>query len=254
MNPQEPEGKPACGAAPPGARSEGEAARQVREMFGRIAPRYDLLNHLLSASFDRLWRARTAHAVAKLLRRPGVRVLDLCCGTGDLTLALARAAQASRITGADFVHGMLTRAAEKSSRSGSRASYVEADALAMPFPAASFDLVTSAFGFRNLANYQRGLAEIHRLLAPGGEAGILEFCEPRGAVMGPLYRFYFRHLLPRIGGAISGDAAAYQYLPSSVARFPEPEDLSEQMRRAGFRTVTFERWTGGIVALHRGVK
>lgn len=223
-------------------------------MFGRIAPRYDLLNHLLSGSLDRVWRARTARRFAHILGRPGARVLDLCCGTGDLTLALGKAGRNCRIVGSDFAHPMLTRALEKTQRAAGQTLYVEADALTMPFVEGSFDLITTAFGFRNLANYERGLAEIRRLLGPGGEVGLLEFCEPSGRLIGPLYRAYFRHVLPRIGGSISGDAAAYEYLPASVARFPEPEDLTGQMERAGFRSVTFVRWSWGTVALHTARK
>ena len=256
------------GTRPAGALDEAAAARQVREMFSRIAPRYDFLNHLLSLQFDRLWRRRVARRFRHILWRPEARVLDLCCGTGDLTLALARAGVAA-VFGSDFAHPMLVRALEKSAvpvkviappnsqtAGGSRSArgYAEADALALPLANASFDLVTAAFGFRNLANYERGLREIHRVLRPGGEVGILEFAEPRGSVFGSLYRFYFRRILPLLGGLISGNSTAYSYLPGSVAKFPEPEDLAALMSSAGFRAVRFEVWTAGIVALHCGQK
>lgn len=231
-------------------------------MFSRIAPRYDLLNHLLSASLDRLWRRRAALRFRHVLRRRDARVLDLCCGTGDLIFALERAADSprdgaaagARFFGADFALPMLERAREKGNRSGSGAQLLAADALALPFGDARFDLVTSAFGFRNLANYDRGLGEIARVLRPGGELGILEFAEPEPGWFAALYRFYFRRILPRIGGAISGSTSAYSYLPGSVEKFPAPEQLRERIGGAGFRDAAFERWTGGIVALYRGVK
>ena len=189
-------------------------------MFGEIAPRYDLLNHLLSLSMDRLWRWRTARRFRGILRRPDAQVIDLCCGTGDLTLALERRASMGaplastalprRVLGADFAEPMLVRASAKASRARSRTKYLAADSLSLPFADSSFDLVTAAFGFRNLANYQRGLEEIGRVLKPGGEVGILEFCAPRWWPMAPLYRFYFRQILPRIGAKISGSAGAYE--------------------------------------------
>ncbi len=248
---------PLPGTRPEGTRDEAEASRRVREMFSRIAPRYDLLNHLLSLSIDKVWRRRTARRFRPILRRPDARVLDLCCGTGDLTLALERVSvegcpgQAGRrIVGSDFAAPMLERAREKSRRAGQRALFLAADSLALPFADRSFDLVTAAFGFRNLANYEHGLREIARVLRPGGELGILEFSEPDHALIAPLYRFYFKKILPRVGGAISGSSAAYTYLPGSVAKFPQPEELSAWIERAGFVGVSFERWTFGIVTLH----
>ncbi len=246
------------GTRPEGAASETDAARHVREMFSRIAPRYDFLNHTLSFELDRIWRKRTARRFREILGRADARVLDLCCGTGDLMLALARSGRA-QVFGSDFAHPMLVRAAEKwthvqhgANDEETRGVFAEADALCLPFGDGTFDLVTMAFGFRNLANYESGLLEIRRVMRRGGEAGILEFAEPRGILFGPMFRFYFRKILPRLGGAISGDGSAYAYLPNSVARFPSPEELAELMRRVGFRDVTFERWTGGTVSLHRG--
>ena len=246
------------GTRPEGAASETDAARHVREMFSRIAPRYDFLNHTLSFELDRIWRRRAARRFSGILRRADARVLDLCCGTGDLMLALARSGRA-QVFGSDFAHAMLVRAAEKwthvqhgANGEVTRGVFTEADALCLPFGDGTFDLVTVAFGFRNLANYESGLLEIRRVMRPGGEAGILEFAEPRGILFGPMFRFYFRKILPRLGGVISGDGSAYAYLPNSVARFPSPEELAELMRRVGFRDVTFERWTGGTVSLHRG--
>lgn len=234
------------------------ASRQVREMFSRIAPRYDLLNHLLSLRFDVMWRKRLARRFAGILMRPEARILDLCCGTGDLALALADAAMHSAaqdpvsLVAADFAHPMLARAREKAGRGVRRLEFVEADALSLPFADATFDFVAAAFGFRNLANYAAGLAELRRILRPGGWLAILEFAEPRAAFFRGVFQFYFRHVLPALGGFISGNAKAYSYLPESVARFPSPAELEELMKRNGFDEVRFEPWTAGIVTLHRG--
>ena len=242
----------AKGTRPAGARTEEEASRSVREMFTKIATRYDLLNHLLSLQLDRMWRRRTARRLAVILARPDATVLDLCCGTGDLALALARAGRA-RVIGADFAHPMLVRARKKSAgESRAPFAYFEADALRLPFADVSFDLVTSAFGFRNLANYEAGLREIHRVLKAGGTLAILEFTEPRDGLFGTIYRWYLHNLLPRLGRAISGDASAYSYLPASVTRFFLPEELAALMRAVGYQQTKFEVWTGGTVALHTG--
>lgn len=245
---------PAAGSQPEGARDEAEAARRVRALFGAIAPRYDFLNHLLSFSCDRWWRRRAARRVRRWLR-PGARVLDICCGTGDLAFALEREAR-NRVGGlvnfygGDFVPGMLVRAREKAVRRGSGARFIAADALHLPFADGTFDLVALAFGFRNLANYAAGIDEFRRVLRPQGLLAILEFAEPPGPLFGRLYRFYFARILPVIGGWISGSRRAYGYLPASVARFPSPEDLAARLRSVGFTDVRFERWMGGIVALH----
>jgi len=223
-------------------------AGYVREMFGRVAPRYDLLNHLLSLNIDRHWRRRVARRFRNVLAQPEARVLDLCCGTGDLALALQREGVA-QIIASDFCHPMLTRAATKQVP-----MLVEADALGLPFANNSVDLITVAFGFRNLADYDGGLREMLRLLRPGGQVGILEFSEPETPVFAQLYRFYFRHVLPHLGGAISGDPHAYTYLPASVRRFPSPDELAQRMREAGFQEVAFERFTFGVACLHTGSK
>ncbi len=227
---------------------------RIREMFARVAPRYDLLNHLLSLNWDRRWRRAVARHFRALLSRPEARALDLCCGTGDLALALDAAGPA-RVVGADFCHPMLELAVGKLGAGGGAGMpilLVEADALRLPFPDASFDLVAVAFGFRNLADYDAGLREMFRLLRPGGQVGLLEFSEPEGPLFGRLYRFYFRRILPRLGGAISGDRAAYTYLPASVEQFPTPEELAQWMREVGFTEVEFRRFTGGVACLHTG--
>jgi len=248
------------GAAPEGARDPDSAARAVREMFTSIAPRYDVLNHVLSFNVDRLWWRCAARTFAQILARPDSRVLDLCCGTGDMTFALRKQAGkcAPQIAGADFSHAMLQRARSKSlhnstKRNSSAPYWIEADALRLPFPDEHFSLVTSAFGFRNLADYDAGLREIARILRPGGECGILDFSEPKG-VIGHLYRFYFKQILPRVGTAISGVRGPYAYLPNSVERFPEPQEMLVRMRAAGFTKATWTPYTFGIAGLYRGKK
>jgi demethylmenaquinone methyltransferase/2-methoxy-6-polyprenyl-1,4-benzoquinol methylase len=236
------------GATPQGARSEQEAAQWVRAMFGRVAHRYDLANHLLSFNIDRYWRAHTVARVREVLARPEARVLDICCGTGDLVRALQQARPAVAVLGSDFCHPMLIAA--RSKVGGGK--LFEADALSLPLPDASLDLITVAFGFRNLANYEAGLREMRRVLRRGGVAAILEFSQPPNPLFGALYSFYSRRILPMIGGALSGSRDAYTYLPESVRKFPAPDELSEMMRAAGFGPVEFERLTGGIVALHLG--
>ncbi|MFQ5662574.1 MAG: ubiquinone/menaquinone biosynthesis methyltransferase [Terriglobia bacterium] len=241
------------GTRPESVQGEEEAAQHVQEMFTRIAPRYDFLNHLLSFSRDRVWRRRTARALAPRLAAAHTRALDLCCGTADLALELARVS-AGAVVGSDFVHPMLVRGREKAAGQRQRIAFVEADALRLPFGDEGFDVVTAAFGFRNLANYRRGLAEIGRVLKRGGEAAILEFALPQGRVFAPLYHFYFSRVLPWIGRAVSGVSGPYSYLPASVKEFPDCEEFAGWMEVAGFRSVSYEVWTGGTVALHRGTK
>jgi demethylmenaquinone methyltransferase / 2-methoxy-6-polyprenyl-1,4-benzoquinol methylase len=244
---------PVIGAAPAGANDPESAGRAVREMFTAIAPRYDLLNHVLSCNVDRLWWRRTARTFAHILSRPDAQVIDLCCGTGDMTCALLRQAGKCepRILGADFSHAMLLRASAKSA--GGPLRWIEADAVRLPFLDSRFDLVTSAFGFRNLADYNAGLREILRILRSGGECGILDFGEP-GGLIGKLYRVYFRRVLPALGTLISGVKGPYQYLPASVERFPQPGEMLDRMRHAGFREVSWTPYTFGIAGLYRAKK
>jgi demethylmenaquinone methyltransferase / 2-methoxy-6-polyprenyl-1,4-benzoquinol methylase len=253
--------EPVKGTRPEGALTESEASSKVREMFSQIAPHYDLLNHLLSFDIDRLWRFRAARRLRPILQRRDALVLDLCCGTGDLAFALARAGHA-RVIGADFVHAMLVRAREKGAaqqdgRRGGDSSampFCEADALQLPFADGSFDLVSAAFGFRNLANYEAGLREMRRVLKPAGTLAILEFTEPPSGLFGDLYRWYFCSVLPRIGGWISGERSAYTYLPKSVARFFRPRELAALMSAVGYESVDFRVWTLGTVALHTATR
>jgi demethylmenaquinone methyltransferase / 2-methoxy-6-polyprenyl-1,4-benzoquinol methylase len=216
------------------------APDQVRSMFDRIAPVYDVMNRAMTMGLDRKWRRLTAEAVV----RPGDRVLDACCGTGDLALADARAG--GRVTGVDFSAEMLARAERKAPEF----QWVQADAAALPFDDASFEVVTVGFGIRNLADLEAGLAELVRVLVPGGRLGCLEITRPRG-VLRPFFRLWFDGLVPVAGRFLRG-GAAYSYLPASVRRFPGPEDLAEVMRRAGFTDVGWRLLGGGIVALHVG--
>lgn len=239
------------GTKTPGAADEREAAGWVRSMFGRVARRYDLLNHLLSFGMDYYWRRRTVRVVREILSRPGARVVDLCCGTGDLLLALEKQ-RGSQILGSDFCHPMLVIARQKIGERRFHSDLFEADALLLPLHDQCLDLITVAFGFRNLVNYRAGLEEMIRVLRPGGMAAILEFSQPPNQLFSRLYDFYSTEILPAIGGVISGAKDAYDYLPESVRNFPSAEELADQMCRTGFRQVTFKRMTGGIVALHTG--
>jgi demethylmenaquinone methyltransferase/2-methoxy-6-polyprenyl-1,4-benzoquinol methylase len=241
------------GARPAGEASEAAAAAHVREIFNSIAPRYDLLNHLLSMGLDRRWWSRAARSFRDVLTQPQARVLDLCCGTGDMTAALLaqRPASAEPVTGLDFSAQMLDRARVKYSTAN--ALWVEGDAMHLPYADESFDLVTAAFGFRNLTNYAEGLTEIHRVLAPGGRIGILECNQPDG-LSGFAYSIYFHQVLPLLGGWISGDRTAYTYLPTSVARFPRPPQMLQMMAEAGFVDRAWDGYLLRAAGLYRGVK
>jgi demethylmenaquinone methyltransferase / 2-methoxy-6-polyprenyl-1,4-benzoquinol methylase len=243
----------APGAQPEGAVDEATAALAVRSMFDQIAPRYDLLNHVLSCNIDRVWWRRTANTFRRVLTRPDAQVVDLCCGTGDMTMALLRLRpkNARPVLAADFAHQMLVRGAAKFGPEGAIA--LEADALHLPLPDRSVDLITTAFGFRNLANYEAGLREFHRVLKPGGELGILDFSEP-GGLTGKLYAFYFRQILPRLGSLISGVSGPYRYLPQSVHRFPAPAQLLQTMESVGFEQVSWTPYSFAIAGLYRAVR
>jgi demethylmenaquinone methyltransferase / 2-methoxy-6-polyprenyl-1,4-benzoquinol methylase len=212
----------------------------VRVMFDRIAPVYDAMNRTMTAGLDRRWRRLTARSVV----RPGDRVLDACCGTGDL--ALACAAEGGRVTGLDFAERMLERARRKSSA----IEWVNGDLLALPFADASFDAATVGFGVRNVPELERGLAELRRVLRPGGRLAILEITRPRG-VLAPFYRLWFDGIVPLLGRVLPG-GSAYTYLPASVRRFPGPDDLAQVIGAVGFRDVGYRLLAGGIVALHVG--
>ena len=238
-----------AGTTPEGARTEREAALMVRSMFGRIAGRYDIANHLLSANVDRFWRNRTVARVRHILKRSDARVADLACGTGDLLIALERTAGRSLI-GLDFSRPMLTQAKEKIENGRLRSKLIESDALALPLADKSLDLITIAFGYRNLASYRGGLAEMRRVLRLGGTLAILEFTTPPNAGFAVLYDWYSRKVLPALGGAISGVPGAYKYLPESVRKFPDAPELAALMAEAGFESVEWEYLSFGIAALH----
>ncbi|WP_051935476.1 bifunctional demethylmenaquinone methyltransferase/2-methoxy-6-polyprenyl-1,4-benzoquinol methylase UbiE [Deinococcus sp. YIM 77859] len=227
-----------------------DRSRQVQVMFAAIAPRYDLLNRVLSLGVDRLWRREAAREALAL--KPA-RVLDVATGTGDFALELKARAPQTEVIGSDFVPQMLEIARAKARARHLTLRLEEGDALNLPYPDASFDAVTCAFGFRNFADYARGLAELWRVLRPGGRLVILEFPPPRPGLFGRLFRFYFRRVLPRIGALVSGNAGAYTYLPESVLAFPDPERLAGLMHATGFRT-RYRLLTFGIAAIHVGDK
>lgn len=229
------------------------ASRAVRRMFDSVARRYDFLNHFLSAGRDIAWRRAAARALQETLARPGSVAVDVCCGTGDLALQLARLSRGT-VLGTDFSRLMLQRALKKSRRAKHPAFFLEADTARLPFRDGSLDVVSVAFGFRNLANYARGLQEMRRVLKRGGTLAILEFSRIHLPVVGPLFRFYFRRILPRIGTLISGVPGPYQYLPDSVTRFPDQESLAGLMRQAGFKKVRYRNFFLGAAALHMAEK
>ena len=243
----------ASGAKPAGAEDELTAAHMVQQMFNSIAPRYDLLNHVLSANVDRLWWRRTGRRFRTVLANPDAAVLDICCGTGDMTMALLkhRPKGARPILAADFAREMLTRGAHKFQGRGAVA--LEADALHLPLRPGSLDLIVTAFGFRNLANYEAGLREFQRVLKPGGQLGILDFSEP-GGLFGKAYAVYFRRVLPAIGRMICGKDGPYNYLPSSVGRFPAPPEMQELMRSVGYVDCAWQPYTFGIAGLNTATK
>jgi demethylmenaquinone methyltransferase / 2-methoxy-6-polyprenyl-1,4-benzoquinol methylase len=254
---------PVRGARPVGVTDEAGAAEAVQRMFDSIAPRYDLLNHVLSANIDRLWWRRAARRFRSVLACPEASILDVCCGTGDMTMALLklRPEASEPVLAADFSRNMLARGAMKFSKSArqqadAKAPYaipLEADALHLPISAGSLDLIVTAFGFRNLANYEAGLNEFFRTLKPGGQLGILEFSEP-GGLLGKAYAVYFRHVLPWIGRMICGRDGPYNYLPASVGKFPPPPQMLAMLRAAGFAECAWKPYTFGIAGLYTAVR
>jgi demethylmenaquinone methyltransferase/2-methoxy-6-polyprenyl-1,4-benzoquinol methylase len=245
---------PTPGARPLGSHDEASAAQSVRQMFDSIAPRYDLLNHVLSANIDRLWWRRAAKRFQPILAEPKAAVLDICCGTGDMTMALLkrRPRNARPILAADFARGMLMRGQQKfAARKPGEPSAValEADALHLPLRSESMDLIVTAFGFRNLANYEAGLREFHRVLKPGGQLGILEFSEP-GGLIGKAYAAYFRHILPAVGQLVCGKDGPYRYLPASVGSFPAPPAMLALIKAAHYTECAWQPYTFGIAGLY----
>jgi demethylmenaquinone methyltransferase/2-methoxy-6-polyprenyl-1,4-benzoquinol methylase len=253
---------PATGAKPIDTVDEASAALAVRRMFDSIAPRYDLLNHVLSFNVDRLWWRRAARRFCGILARPDAAILDICCGTGDMTMALLRHRphNAQPILAADFARGMLARGARKFA--GRAVTVLEADALHLPLRDQSLDLIITAFGFRNLANYEAGLREFHRVLKPGGRLGILEFSEP-GGLLGQAYAVYFRRVVPAIGRVLCGPtpgpiadhgAGPYNYLPESVGKFPSPPQMLDLLRATGYAECAWQPYTFGIAGLYTATR
>ncbi|MEZ5425432.1 MAG: bifunctional demethylmenaquinone methyltransferase/2-methoxy-6-polyprenyl-1,4-benzoquinol methylase UbiE [Pyrinomonadaceae bacterium] len=232
---------------------ELEHARKVREMFSRISPKYDFLNHFLSINIDKRWRKLVKKNLRRFLENEKALVLDVACGTGDLSLELKKGSPA-RVFGTDFCRPMLERAAEKSSDEGLVIPYLEGDAMALPFEKETFDAVTIAFGLRNLSHWEDGLRELARILKPGGKLCVLEFSAPVVPGFRQVFQFYFKKILPRIGGAFSGSQDAYEYLSESVSRFPDQKGLAEMMSGVGLKQVTYKNLTGGVAAIHTGIK
>ncbi len=229
--------------------SELEHAKAVRAMFSGIARRYDLLNHLLSMNVDKRWRRLVRKKLQSILDRPDTQVLDVACGTGDLSIELQSHAKA-KVIGTDFCRPMLAVAATKDNR----IPFVEGDAMNLGFADNTFHAATIAFGLRNLSNFADGLSELHRILKPGGKLVVLEFSSPIVPGFRQAFNFYFTRVLPRIGGAVSGSRGAYEYLPDSVSKFPDQKRLAALMRETGFDDVDYTNLTGGIAAIHIGTK
>lgn len=226
---------------------------QVAMMFDTIAPEYDRLDHILSLNIDRSWRRKVARKVRTLHPE---KILDVASGTGDLAVAMAKRMPGARITGGDISEGMLAigRLKAHKKRVDDRIEFIVADAELLPFPDGSFDVATAAFGVRNFQDVPQGLSEMCRVLRPGGEVFILEFSMPQGKIFGPLYRFYFRRILPLIGGMVSKDYSAYRYLPASVAEFPDRDAFLRLMEEAGFEGCSAARLTRGVAHIYNGKK
>lgn len=233
--------------------SELEHARKVREMFSRISPRYDFLNHFLSINIDKCWRKLVRKFLVDVLNDRNAIVLDVACGTGDLSIELQRDS-AAKVIGTDFCRPMLAIAKEKNEIQPRSIPYIEGDAMSLPFPNDTFDALTIAFGLRNLSNWEDGLRELNRVIKPNGKLVVLEFSEPVVPGFRQAYNLYFNKVLPKIGGAFSGETNAYQYLSESVSRFPNQKKLKAMMAAVGFSNVEYRNLTGGIAAIHSGDK
>ena len=228
-------------------------AKAVREMFSGIAKRYDFLNHFLSVNTDRRWRRLVRKKLEDVLKNENAIVLDVACGTGDLSVELQTNAKA-KVIGTDFCRPMLAVAKDKNAKNHFSIPYLEADGMNLSFAENSFDAVTIAFGLRNFSNWHDGLKELHRILKKGGKLAILEFSTPVVPGFKQIFNLYFTQILPRIGGAVSGSRGAYEYLPDSVSRFPDQKGLAKMMGETGFETVEYKNLTGGIAAIHTGNK
>jgi demethylmenaquinone methyltransferase / 2-methoxy-6-polyprenyl-1,4-benzoquinol methylase len=227
-------------------------AKRVCLMFEKIARRYDLLNHLLSCNIDKRWRRLVVQVLQRNINQQGINekdafILDVACGTGDLTISLSDGGF-TQVVGLDFCRPML----EIANRKASSLPFIEGDALQLPFADVTFNAATIAFGLRNLSSVEDGLKELWRVLKPGGQVAVLEFSKPTIPGFRELFQFYFMHVLPRIGGIVSGSRGAYEYLPSSVSKFPDQKELVQIMHMIGFTDIQYKNLTGGIAALHIG--
>lgn len=228
-------------------------AKAVREMFSGIASKYDFLNHFLSVNIDKRWRRLVRQKLEKVLSNPNALILDVACGTGDLSIELQQNGEA-KVIGTDFCRPMLAIAKEKNHKNQLSIPYIEGDALNLSFADESFDAATIAFGLRNVSNWRDGLQELRRVLKRNGKLAILEFSTPLVPGFKQIFNLYFTQILPRIGGAVSGSRGAYEYLPDSVSKFPDQKHLAEMMREIGFLDVEYKNLTGGIAAIHTGTK
>jgi demethylmenaquinone methyltransferase / 2-methoxy-6-polyprenyl-1,4-benzoquinol methylase len=239
----------------PNERTSGELAhaKAVNEMFSGIAKRYDFLNHFLSLNIDKRWRKLVSRKLANTLQNENAVILDVACGTGDLSVELQQSGKA-KVIGTDFCRPMLAVAAEKNPKNNLTIPYLEGDGMNLSFDDNTFDAVTIAFGLRNFSNWHDGLIELQRILKVGGKLAVLEFSTPIVPGFKQLFNFYFANVLPRIGGAVSGSRGAYEYLPNSVRKFPDQKELVKMMNEVGFENVEYKNLTGGIAALHIGTK
>ena len=234
-------------------KGELEHAEAVKEMFSGIAGKYDFLNHFLSANIDKRWRKKVSASLVDILQNPDAKVLDVACGTGDLSLELKNSGRA-KVYGTDFCRPMLEIAKDKTENISEQIPYFEADGMNLSLPDKTFDAVTIAFGLRNFSNWKNGLIELKRVLKTGGKLAVLEFSSPLVPGFRQLFNFYFTSVLPRIGGVVSGSRGAYEYLPDSVSKFPDQKHLAEMMEQIGFNDVSYKNLTGGIAAIHIGTK
>ncbi len=239
----------------PNERTSGELAhaKAVNEMFSGIAKRYDFLNHFLSLNVDKRWRKLVSRKLSDILQNENAVILDVACGTGDLSVELQQSGKA-KVIGTDFCRPMLAVAAEKNPKNSLTIPYLEGDGMNLSFADNTFDAVTIAFGLRNFSNWHEGLIELQRILKVGGKLAVLEFSTPIIPGFKQLFNFYFANVLPRIGGAVSGSRGAYEYLPNSVRKFPDQKELVKMMNEVGFENVKYKNLTGGIAALHIGTK
>ncbi len=234
-------------------KGEIEHAKAVKEMFSGIAGKYDFLNHFLSVNIDKRWRRKVSESLAEILQNERATVLDVACGTGDLSLELKTFGKA-KVIGTDFCRPMLEIAKDKTAKSSERIPFLEADGMNLSFADESFEAVTIAFGLRNFSNWENGLRELYRILKKGGKLAVLEFSSPIVPGFRQVFNLYFAKILPRIGGVVSGSRGAYEYLPDSVSKFPDQKKLAGMMRQIGFSDVEYKNLTGGIAAIHTGTK